>query len=196
MAEETRTAQPRLNLEQRRAQHAWNIVDGIGKKIEKQSGKEREKVEKCAEDYARQAKKLPARILASGLGQALTFVYGKSDQGGANAQLLGDLAKWLFDDRYKLPRDARGTSPRSAIIEATMGNIPGLIAGSGSTTDSAFPSGSAFIRFATNEVLAYLVWLNRFLEAKELGKDDNQDTAQGDDVDTAQNANERRSIPT
>ena len=54
-------------LEQRRAKHAWESVQGV-KKLDKSKAKE----------YAGAAKKLPMRIMAAGLGSSLAFILAKA----------------------------------------------------------------------------------------------------------------------
>lgn len=150
---------PRLNLEQRRAADAWRVVEEIGAQHARGNG-DAPGADEFAKNYARQAKKLSARIMASGLAQALSFVLAKSKGEDANGRLLRDLSTWLLVTRKRLPEGQRGSHPESAIIEAIVGRVPGVT-----------PDG-AFIRFATSEILDYLVWLNRFLEARGWTRDE------------------------
>jgi CRISPR type III-B/RAMP module-associated protein Cmr5 len=64
------------NLDQIRSKHAWDAVARI-----KSNDKDK---------YKQQVMKMPARIVTSGLGQALTFVKEK----GEAPQLLTDLASY------------------------------------------------------------------------------------------------------
>ena len=84
-------------LSQRRAHHAWKVVDAHLSR----SG---------IEDFAREAKKLPMRILTSGLGQSLAFAKKKSPE------LVDALTSWMQeyqrDDRIVdlLERVVKGDS--------------------------------------------------------------------------------------
>lgn len=65
-------------LAQRRAKHAWEVVEA-------------RRLRPDFDDFADQAKKLPMRILTSGLGQSLAFVRAK----GKVPELLDALTKWI-----------------------------------------------------------------------------------------------------
>ncbi|RMG39816.1 MAG: type III-B CRISPR module-associated protein Cmr5 [Planctomycetota bacterium] len=131
----TRT-ESQQTLDQRRAQHAWQAIE----KLDRFSNQQRD-------EYAREAKKLPVRIMASGLGQALAFICAKaSDKKETLSQLHRDLTDWVLNGR-----GLKGAAPESLL-------------------QSVFRGDADFMRRATNEVLAYLQWLNRFAEAKGLGK--------------------------
>ena len=71
-------------LEQRRAEHAWKAVQAVKKANEKGFPK-----------FHGQAKKLPVRIIASGLGQALAFLKAKKYA----PDLLCELGDWILDKR-------------------------------------------------------------------------------------------------
>src|SRR5262249_40567465 len=92
------------------------------------------------------AKKLPNRILAAGLGQALAFLAAKQQKKPSLKKLLDNLTDWVLTKR-----PLRGEKPKSLMDSIIYGN-------------------SDFLRRATEETLAYLQWLNRFAEA-ELGTD-------------------------
>ncbi len=131
----TRT-ESRQTLDQRRAQHAWKAIEAL----DRLSNEEKD-------EYAREAKKLPVRIMASGLGQALAFICAKAgDKKKTLSQLHGDLTDWVLNGR-----GLKGAAPESLL-------------------QCVFRGDADFMRRATNEVLAYLQWLNRFAEAKGLGK--------------------------
>lgn len=102
-------------------------------------------------DITRAAKKLPIRILTAGLGHALLFIRVK-DKAPA---LLDRLSEWVLEKR-----PAVKTSEKPDLMERIR---------NGSGDD---------LRRHTAEVLAWLVWFNRFAEA-EFPKDF-QDNAQGD----------------
>jgi len=137
------TSQSRPTIEQQRAKHAWQAVERL------KVGSEE------ADDYAREAKKLPVRIMTSGLGQALAFIKAKAgrkkeENGDAKNQekngfraLQQDLSDWARQ-RLQYP------GPEQGLLEAVI------------------HADSQFLRRATDEVLAYLRWLNRFTEAKGL----------------------------
>ena len=121
----------RQTLEQRRSQHAWQAVQKI-KQLSKKESK----------DLAGHAKKLPMRIKAAGLGQALAFLDAKLN-GNDNPlhQVLGD---WVLRER-------------GICGEKNNSLIESLISGSSDT-----------LRRSTEEVLSWLEWFNRFAEAEGL----------------------------
>jgi CRISPR-associated protein Cmr5 len=128
----TETTQSKPTLDQRRASHAWRAVQGA---------------KKCKDPkkFGGQAKSLPTRIMASGLGQALAFLKAKDYA----PELLKAIADWVLDKRS----NEKSTKPEpadDALIQAIIGGS------------------SDFLRRATDEALAYLQWLNRFAEAEGL----------------------------
>jgi CRISPR-associated protein Cmr5 len=139
--------QPPQTLDQRRANHAWEAIEAAKKLPKKIQGKE----------YGGHAKKLPTRIMTAGLGQALAFLLAKagdpkSPQHKAHIKLIHDhLSDWVINQR------------------------PMKAAESGSLLQSIVKGNSEFLRRATDEVMAYLLWLNRFAEAEGL-------TDEGDDA--------------
>ena len=121
-------------LDQRRAAHAWGAIQRLRK-----AGKREQ------EQYAGEAKKLPIRIMTSGLGQALAFLLAKAKEKKCMlGQLHDDLTGWTLGQR-----GLRGAVSDSLIRSVIQGD-------------------SDFLRQATDEVLAYLQWLNRFAEAEGL----------------------------
>ena len=54
------------------------------------------KPDEVAKKFGGQAKKLPMRIIAAGMGQALAFLCGK----GYAPALLTDLGDWILDKRH------------------------------------------------------------------------------------------------
>jgi len=125
-------------LDQRRAAHAWNAVVKL-----KQCGASDQK------DYAGEAKKLPIRIMTSGLGQALAFLLSKAKEKKRHLrQLHDDLTEWALGHR------GLAGPVRDSLLQ------------------SIIQADSDFLRQATDEVLAYLQWLNRFNEAEGLRSDD------------------------
>jgi CRISPR-associated protein Cmr5 len=126
--------QEKPTLDQRRARHAWEAVTRL-KQMKPEDAKE----------YAREAKKLPTRIVAAGLGQALAFILAKAKDKKPNLkQLHDDLTDWVLTQRQ---------------MAATR---------AGSLLQSIIHGSSDFLRRATDETLAYLLWLNRFAEAEGL----------------------------
>jgi CRISPR-associated protein Cmr5 len=121
-------------LDQERAKHAWEAV-----RFQVASPKSQE-----ADDYAREAKKLPVRIMTAGLGQALACIVAKSRESKPGlGKLDQDLSEWTLK---RVPASAG----KRALLESIM-------------------EGDAdFLRRATDETLAYLNWLNRFTEAEGL----------------------------
>lgn len=127
-------------LDQRRAAHAWEAIQEV-----KQCGQAEQK------EYAGEAKKLPIRIMTSGLGQSLAFLLAKSKGKKPNLILLHKhLTGWTLQKRG-LP----GSVPDSLLQSIIKGDAD-------------------FLRLATDEVLAYLQWLNRFAEAEGM-RDDTAD---------------------
>jgi CRISPR-associated protein Cmr5 len=125
-------------LDQRRARHAWEAVSAI----KNGSG---------PKAFRGQAKKLPMRIMAAGLGHALAFVKEK----GNTPDLLTAIGDWILDKRC----NPRSTAPRPDDDTLIMAII---------TKDALF------LRRAAEETLAYLLWLNRFA-AVELPEADDDD---------------------
>ena len=125
-------------LDQRRAAHAWEAIQRV-KVNPKKSDRE---------EYAGEAKKLPIRIMTSGLGQALAFLLAKArDKKKTLSQLHEDLTDWALRQR-----GLKGVASDSLIRSVIGGD-------------------SIFLRQVTDEVLAYLQWLNRFAEAEGLKSD-------------------------
>lgn len=122
-------------LDQRRAEHAWKAIKEVVE-THKQNGKPDE----TAKKYGTQAKQLPMRIMASGLGQALAFLKAK----GYAPDLVETLNEWL-SERIK-PKPGESEDILERIINGD----------------------ADFLRRATDEALAYLVWLNRFADAEGL----------------------------
>jgi CRISPR-associated protein Cmr5 len=130
---ETTTGKPAPTLDQRRASHAWDVVQRAKKKLGQHQGQEPKK-------FGGQAKKLPTRIMAAGLGQALAFLKAKGYAPG----LLAELTEWVS---LRIP--PRQGEPKDLLERIVKGH-------------------SDFLRRATDEALAYLVWINRFAEAEGL----------------------------
>lgn len=129
----SQTIQARQTLDQRRAGHAWDVV-------QRAKGRQGHHQNQDARKFGGQAKKLPTRIMAAGLGQALAFLKAKDYAPG----LLAELNDWI---NARVP--PAQSEPQDLLERIIKGN-------------------SDFLRRATDEVLAYLVWLNRFAEAEGL----------------------------
>lgn len=93
--------------------------------------------------FGGQAKKLPTRIMTAGLGQALAFLKAKDYAPG----LLAEISDWV---NHRIP--PRPNEPKDLLERIVKGDAD-------------------FLRRATDEVLAYLLWLNRFAEAEGLKED-------------------------
>ncbi len=112
----------RQTLDQGRARHAWDLVQSV----------------QDDETFRTQVKKLPTRIRAAGMGQALAFLEGK----GYLPELRVGLSDWVLKHRGLRPS---GGDLLRAIMEEP----------------------ADFLRRATDEALAYLQWVGRFAEARE-----------------------------
>jgi CRISPR-associated protein Cmr5 len=131
-------------LDQRRARHAWEAVRAVLAKYPRD--------EKKKKKFGGQARKLPTRIMAAGLGQALVFLRAKDYA----PDLLIELGDWILDKRGK--PDSKTAKPKDdALIQAVIkGN-------------------SDFLRRETDEALAWLMWLIRFAEAEGLTEGEDEE---------------------
>jgi CRISPR-associated protein Cmr5 len=116
-------------LDQKRAEHAWQVVQQV--KQDREADKKQ---------FGTQAKKLPTRILAAGLGQALAFLLAKDYA----PQLQQALSNWM-----KERRPLKANEDERLLVRVIHGDAD-------------------FQRYATAECLAYLQWLVRFAEAENL----------------------------
>lgn len=132
------TTQATPTIDQQRAKHAWEAVERLHVGSDE------------ADDYAREAKKLPVRIMTAGLGQALAFLRAKHEKKKGLTQLEADLTNWA---KQRLETAKQYATLLEAVLE----------------TDSDF------LRRATDEMLAYVGWINRFTEAKGLPKKPEKD---------------------
>lgn len=117
----------RPTLDQRRAAHAWEAVENV---------KPRD-----GEDFGREAKRLPVRVLTAGLGPALAFAHAKKSSSRPLEQLLTALDRWVLE---VCTEGAQGRDLQSALMR----------------------SDAVFLRRATEESLAYLTWVARLAEAR------------------------------
>lgn len=95
--------------------------------------------EQHPEKFVGQAKKLPIRIMTAGLGQALAFLEAKHYA----PCLISGIFDWIVNGRR-----IQTAQPAPSLKEAIMRND------------------SIFLRQVTDEVLAYMQWVNRFAEAE------------------------------
>ncbi|MGI5939684.1 MAG: type III-B CRISPR module-associated protein Cmr5 [Thermoleophilia bacterium] len=102
---------------------------------------------KTCEDWG-QVKKLPVRILSCGLVQSLAVLNAK----GKSEALLSAIGDWILNKRKNPASTAEPPSPDKFISDIINED-------------------SIYLRWATNESLAYLQWLVRFakLEAESEG---------------------------
>jgi CRISPR-associated protein Cmr5 len=142
--------------DQLRAKHAWEVVQAAMRLYPhaqpKSPGGKREAHED-AKRFGGAARKLPVRIMASGLGQSLAFLAAKGVKREAYQRLLEFIGDWVLNR----PRD--GTPSRQ--LPADDAQLYALI--ERGTADT--------LREQTVETLAYLQWLNRFCEAEGLTAD-------------------------
>jgi CRISPR type III-B/RAMP module-associated protein Cmr5 len=114
-------------LAQQRAKHAWTEVEKAFQRPE------------FDKKFADPAKKMPARIRASGLGQTVAFMRAK--EGG---DVVDAVESWCLRD---MPKQARADA---LLIQFKDGDANQL-------------------RHLTAEALAYLEWLVRFADGKRRG---------------------------
>jgi CRISPR-associated protein Cmr5 len=127
----------RKTTDQERAAHAWDLVQ-----------KAKQLPEKERKEFGTQARKLPPRILASGLGPALAFLEAKKYA----PRLVEGLAEWVHKQW-----PARSASETRLVVRVIHQDAD-------------------FLRYATTECLAYLQWLVRFAEAENLVPKDVSET--------------------
>lgn len=142
--------------DQLRAKHAWAVVKAAQRLYPhpepKTPGAKREPHED-AKRFGGAARKLPVRIMASGLGQALAFLAAKGVKREAYLRLLEFIGDWVLN------RPVDGAPSRQ--LPADDAQLYDLI--ERGTADK--------MREQTVETLAYLQWLNRFCEAEGLTAD-------------------------
>ena len=120
-------------LEQKRAKKAWEIV---------QSVKSNDKIKK---DFGAQARKLPIRILSSGLGPSLAFLNAKKYA----PELVRVLNEWIEERPWATSQIETSRQDASLMERIIQGD-------------------SEFLSMATDESLALLQWIVRFAEAEGL----------------------------
>lgn len=130
-------------LEQERALFAWERINSVCMEHPTQ-----------AKDVAMHIKKMPAMVLANGLGQALAFLLQKDEgnRSGPEYIVYDIIAEWIVEERKLY------TGPRADLMSRLI-------------------QGDRFLyRQAQEETWALLVWLKKFAEAyigagEGLGKD-------------------------
>jgi len=137
---------PGSTLEQQRAQNAWQCVTGLATQTD---NTDQRRYNTAADDYAREAKKLPIRIMTSGLGQALAFIKAKAggDKKDGLTKLNAHLGQWVIGRRLSYLVDGNANND---LLETLMNQ------------------NALFLRLATEETIAWLAWLNRLAEAEGL----------------------------
>jgi CRISPR-associated protein Cmr5 len=152
-------------LDQQRAKLAWDVVEealALSPRDQREFGTE--------------AKKLPARVLASGLGQALAFLSAKAQREGAPGTGMAKGAKG--------GGTAKGKAKKPG-VRALLDGLDGLAkARLRVPTDRDFlahliENDAAFLRRATAEALAWLQWVGRFAEARKLTDEQDGDGGNG-----------------
>lgn len=137
------------SLDQRRAAHAWAALqlfsDANAPKKRDDKGNEKRVPNDKAKKYGVHVRKLPMRIMASGLGQALAFLLAKD----YCPDLLAALGDWVLDKRQNSGSKVPPPEPKKLLHDLIGGD-------------------SEFAQLATAETLAYLRWLTRFAEAEGL----------------------------
>ena len=121
-------------LDQRRAERAWDDV----KQIENTGN------ESLKKKYAALARKTPANLQSSGLGQSLAFLRAKAGQkreGNEHWLLYRHVSHWVMNEM----KQPNGEADR--LLEWVV------------------KQDSPIYRQATAETMAYLNWLKRFAEA-------------------------------
>jgi CRISPR-associated protein Cmr5 len=131
-------------LDQRRARHAWQAVQAAKSQEGCHKGQDPKK-------FGGQVRKLSVRIMASGLGQALAFLKAKGYAPG----LLVELGDWVLNKRND-PHSEKGKPSDTALLEYVL------------------KADAIHLRWVTDEALAYLRWLARFVEAEGLTEDTKQ----------------------
>ena len=120
-------------MEQKRAKHAWKTIQTVKQSADR------------IKEFGAQTKKLPVRILTSGLGPSLAFLAAKKYA----PDLQSALNNWIADRDWAKSSTAT-SNPNASLIQRIIEND------------------AEFLRLATNECMAYLQWLVRFAEAEGL----------------------------
>ncbi len=100
-----------------------------------------------AKKYKSLVRKTPMRIKANGLGATLAFVFSKKREDNQHALLYKQLETWLSDND---------------MVDVENGEFVGEVVA----------MEKADYRVATNELLAFLTWLRRFVDGMIEGEED------------------------
>lgn len=149
MAQEVTTLK---QIEQGRATHAYDAVNGINK-IEGLSEKEAKRLK---ESYKSATKKLPVLIKTNGLGQTLAFIKSK--------RAKRDKPKNGYDKLYK------------QIGDWLQDQSPNLLVPKGELVKKVIELPSPEYRQVTVETLALLNWMRRFVEGLMKDVEDKEET--------------------
>ena len=131
-------------LDQRRAMHAWEAVQAVAEANAPRNPAGARVPNDAAKKFGVHVRKMPIRIMASGLGQALAFLVAKGNAGS----LLQAIAGWVLHDRQG------ATGPANLRDDALL---MAVVRGDSET-----------LQLYTVEALAYLQWLGRFAQAEGL----------------------------
>ena len=123
--------------EQERAKHAWQFVQEV------KSGK------RDATRFGIESKRMPVRIITSGLGPALAFLAAKKYA----PPLQEALNDWITKNCEWASYSNETSAGSKTLIERIM------------------EEDSEFLRLATDECMAYLQWLVRFCDSEGLIKE-------------------------
>lgn len=126
-------AQQRKTLDQRRAAHAWKVIQKV-KALPEDAQKE----------FAIQVKRLSARILTSGLGQTMVFLKAK----GYAEPLRRALSDWILGKRYS--PDAPEPENPDELLQAIVNGTAEFLR---LATDEALAYAQWLARFADAEGL-------------------------------------------
>lgn len=130
-----------VHLGRARAKIAWGWVEQVLSRFSGESG------DKAQKRYGTLARKLPALLQVSGLGQTLAFLFAKSRQGESAEGLLFSQFAGHLRDRLQL-------RPEGDFMYAVLDLTP------------------AAYRAATQEALAVADWLKRFAEGRLASEED------------------------
>lgn len=125
-------------LGQIRAQKAWDTVEKATRLGDNDK-----------EDFGREAKKLPTRIITAGLGHALAFVKAKGKTGPGKALLYRSVSEMIAERIPPRSEGGKKKEPSDLLERIVRGD-------------------AVFLRRATAETLEYLQWVARFAEARGL----------------------------
>ena len=152
------STQPKMqSLDQRRAAHAHEWLSKFVREHMKPDTKGKNQPDSDAKKYGVHVRRLPMRIMASGLGQAMAFLLAKN----YCPELLLAVSDWVLYARRNESRDSKvKAEPRELLLELIKKD-------------------SEYAQLATAEVLAYLRWLTRFAEAEKMAGDGTVDDAEG-----------------